>query len=675
MVLFKSLSIAATALSWASTVGAQTFQRLGTCPTLGCVFPPDQTDFLAGQYFDIRLEVHAPVNGSEATGKTTPDTNFTFTITKQGRRPQSAATYFKVAEPALERWNFTWYEDLFARDAKTPSLVNVASKIYRRVALYQPGEYTATLSYNNGQKTTASWVVRDLATVRKTKNIVLFIGVSNLRPPCYCTTADTIMTTNMISAARLIAHQTVNGRYQSRLQMDQFPVLGHQMTHSIDSFITDSANSATALYSGHKSTVNALGVYRDSSPNPFDDPRFESIAEIFQRLTKGGVGIVSTAFIADATPAAFTAHTADRGQYGHVVDTFLNGATNFTWSNWTGPDVLLGGGAEQFNPGKTSFRGQDYYKLFASKGYNVVQNNTALSSTPNNAKTLGIFTTSNLPVWLDRNVYKQNLLRGNSPDGKKGNATDVPGLKEMTLKAIDILNARHRKEGWFLMSEAASIDKQMHALDYDRALGDLLELDDTVKNTLAKLKQLGCQRETLVLVTADHGHGFDVAGSVDTKYLNAQDGDRKKRGAIGTYRESGLSQYVIPGSPQDTGSGLQFSEGAAFPANWDPRYTLFSAVGANPDHRENYQVHKSGPRTPAVNTSAAEDNYIVNYKDAVTGFVVNGTLPVNNAQGVHSLTDVPIFAQGPCQEMFGGVFNNIDIFFKMADCLALGRSK
>lgn len=40
------------------------------------------------------------------------------------------------------------------------------------------------------------------------------------------------MTTNMISAARLIAHKTVNGRYQSKLQMDQFPVLGHQMTVS-----------------------------------------------------------------------------------------------------------------------------------------------------------------------------------------------------------------------------------------------------------------------------------------------------------------------------------------------------------------------------------------------------------------------------------------------------------
>jgi hypothetical protein len=37
------------------------------------------------------------------------------------------------------------------------------------------------------------------------------------------------------------------------------------------------------------------------------------------------------------------------------------------------------------------------------------------------------------------------------------------------------------------------------------------------------------------------------------------------------------------------------------------------------------------------------------------------------------LTDVPVFAMGPCQELFGGVYNNIDIFFNMAECLGLAR--
>ncbi len=45
----------------------------------------------------------------------------------------------------------------------------------------------------------------------------------------------------------------------------------------------------------------------------------------------------------------------------------------------------------------------------------------------------------------------------------------------------------------------------------------------------------------------------------------------------------------------------------------------------------------------------------------------------NEAQGVHSLTDVPVFAMGPCQELFGGVYGNIDIFFNMANCLGLAR--
>ncbi|KAL9101948.1 MAG: hypothetical protein Q9163_002836 [Psora crenata] len=625
-----------------------------------------RADFLAGQYFDIRLEVHAPINGSEANGGK-PDPNFTFTIAKKGS-PQNASVYFNVPEPQLERWNFTWYEDLFARDNQKPSVVNVTAKAYRKVALYEAGEYTATLTYYNGTKTTASWLVRDLATVRKTKNIVLFIGDG--------------MTTNMITAARLIAHRSVNGRYQTRMQMDQFPVVGHQMTHSLDSFITDSANSATALYSGHKSTVNALGVYADSSRSPTDDPKVESIAELFQRLTGGGVGIVSTAFIADATPAALTAHTRQRSQYGQVVDSYLNGITNYTWTNWTGPDVLFGGGAEQFIPGKTSFQGRDYYAAFAAKNYNVVLNNTALQKTANTTKTLGIFSVSNMAKWLDRNVYRNNLL-GNkdSPDGKNGSATDQPGLKEMTVKAIDILQTRNHEKGWFLMSEAASIDKQMHTLDYDRALGELLELDDTVRATIAHLDALKTLNNTLILVTADHGHGFDVMGSVDTKYLNAQTTDRSKRDAIGTYRESGLSQYTNPNSePGPTSnsssqnnhtSQFYYTNGTFFPANWDPRYTLFSGVAATPDRRENYQVHKSGPRVPATNSTPGD--YYVNYKDAPTGFVVNGTLPVDLDQGVHSLTDVPVFAKGPCQESFGGVYNNIDIFFAMADCFGLAR--
>lgn len=81
------------------------------------------------------------------------------------------------------------------------------------------------------------------------------------------------------------------------------------MTHSLDSFITDSANSATALFTGKKMTVNGLNAYTDSTGKPFGDPKVETIFEMFRRITGGQVGIVSKAYIADATPAAVCTHT------------------------------------------------------------------------------------------------------------------------------------------------------------------------------------------------------------------------------------------------------------------------------------------------------------------------------------------------------------------------------
>lgn len=658
MVFHASLAVAAAAALLLHSAQAQTFQRLGSCPDLGCILPPDQSDFLPGQFFDIRLEIHAPVNGSEAFNDGVPDEDFTVTITKDGAESKALTQFFnQKEEPELEKWTFKWFEDMFAEEAKSPSVVNVASKIHRRVALYEPGNYQVVLSYYNGKTTTANWVVRPLAEVKKTKNVIFFIGDG--------------MTTNMITAARLLGHKSINGKYQSTLQLDKFPVIGHQMTHSIDTYITDSANSASALYSGHKSTVNAMGVYVDSSPSFFDDPKVETIVELLKRVWGSAWGAVSTAFIADATPIALTAHTRQRGAYGPLIDQALNSVTNYTWTNHGGPDAYFGGGADQFIAGSASYLGKDYYKEFADKGYTVSLNKTALEKAPNDQRALGIFCKSNLPVWLDRNVFPENIAKlKNDPTGADQAALDLPGLKEMTLKAVDVLHTRGGDKGFFLMAEAASIDKQMHALDYDRALGDLLELDDTVKATVAKLTEMGILEETLIVVSADHGHGFDVFGSADTKYMDSKTTDREKRSAVGVYERSGMSQYQVEVP------GVSYNTGPNFPVNWDPRYRIASGFGAMPDHREAYKLKKDGSRTAATTTPGhASNDYYANAADQPGGHMINGTLPPTEAQGVHSLTDVPVYAMGPCSETFGGTYNNIDVFYKIASCLGLGHSK
>lgn len=342
----------------------------------------------------------------------------------------------------VEKYNFTYYTDLFASEAKAPTPVNVLAKSYRNLQLHNPGQYDLVLTYNNGSTTTAKWEVMPIPTSKKAKNVIFFVGDG--------------MAGSMVSAARLLAHKTINGKYQSKMQFDSAPAYGSQMTHSLDSFITDSANSATALFSGKKSTVNALNAYTDSTGKAYNVPKFETVFEMFRRITGGQVGIVSKAYIADATPAAVCTHTSQRSQYTAIIEQYLNGVSgNFSWYPWQGVDLLFGGGAENFLPGPGNGNVSQFDR-WGTFGYQVGFNNTQLQAFDNAKRALAIFTQGNVSTWLDQNVYTQNKDLAVKPLGGRG-AYDQPGLKEMTLKAIDILHTRSkaRGTGFMLMSEAA----------------------------------------------------------------------------------------------------------------------------------------------------------------------------------------------------------------------------
>jgi hypothetical protein len=111
------------------------------------------------------------------------------------------------ANKTVQSYNFTYYEDLFASKAKAPTPVNVLAKSYRNVQLHKPGQYTVTFTYNDGQTTVAKWDVLPLMEKPKAKNAIVFIGDG--------------MATSMIAAARLLAHKTINGRYQTKMKMDE----------------------------------------------------------------------------------------------------------------------------------------------------------------------------------------------------------------------------------------------------------------------------------------------------------------------------------------------------------------------------------------------------------------------------------------------------------------------
>lgn len=83
----------------------------------------------------------------------------------------------------------------------------------------------------------------------------------------------------------------------------------------------------------------------------------------------------------------------------------------------------------------------------------------------------------------------------------------------------------------------------MHTFDFPRAWAELIELDVTIKNTIQWLKKHGEYEDTLILVTADHAHGFDVWGTVDQRYIRTHDGELDMRNSIGVYAQSGFPGY------------------------------------------------------------------------------------------------------------------------------------
>ena len=103
-------------------------------------------------------------------------------------------------------------------------------------------------------------------------------------------------------AARLLSKGIAEGKALGKLAIDDMPQMALVATAGSDSIITDSANSASAYATGHKSAVNAMGVYADRTADPFDDPKVETITSLVKRRPGMAVGIVTNTEIEDATP-------------------------------------------------------------------------------------------------------------------------------------------------------------------------------------------------------------------------------------------------------------------------------------------------------------------------------------------------------------------------------------
>ncbi|KXS11957.1 alkaline phosphatase-like protein [Gonapodya prolifera JEL478] len=624
--------------------------------------PPDGAEFLVDQLFDVRIELH------NVNSTVVPDiTGYKLVINGDSPLNQFGlrADY---ALPKPENWTFAWTPDVAAVYAKKPVNVSVAAVAWRSVSLKVPGTYSVQLNVGN-ESISAVWTVRSFEG-KKAKNAVLFIGDG--------------MALSATTAARFISKQTKFGKFgKNFLSFAKMGTIGLVSPNGLDAIITDSANSASAYNTGHKSAVNALGVYPDTSANSLDDPKVETIAEYIRRKNPGRcIGVVTTAEIQDATPAAVWSHTRRRNDKAIITDQALFGVKNFSAA--VKPDVLLGGGGEFFCNGTNltcaSNKNQNYYDIYKQAGYSVVNSKAELEAYSGSGPLLGIFSLNHMETWIERNMpaYFDGFNATKSdPFGHSYASQPQPNLDLMVKKAIEVMDARCGAKGWFLMAEAAAIDKMMHPIDFDRALADLLELERAVDVVLDyNAKNNG---DTFIMLTSDHPQAYDVFGTVDTQFFNGQPlnltGDDplsvRKRRAIGEYQQSGWPDLVI----NDT-TGL--------PTHWNGRFKLADGKVDAFAHTEDWQINQVDPK---VNPSS-RPYALVNTSYEVKGDSVASYNPKNDPEGipflpndfptdvntVHSLSDVALFCGGPTEMLLkcSKPMDNTEIFFLLADALGLG---
>lgn len=559
----------------------------------------------------------------------------------------------------------------------------------------RPGAHTisATFTDDTGTATAESkFVIEDVSGDRDAiKNIVIMLGDG--------------MGAAHRTAARLVRYGATAGNPNGYLAMDSFPATGMVVTHSLNSVITDSAPGMACYSTGIHQQNGQEGVLPAHVTSPFYYPRVEYMAEYLHRVQQKSLGIVSTADLEDATPAANAVHTGNRGAGTGIVDQYLDESDSANAGTWgTGLRVLMGGGRRWFLPtgqfGSSRATGSDYGSLpgdivagwhlpataagaldpgrdliadFASAGYTYVDTGTSLSATMASrtpSKLLGLFAYGNMNVALDKIAKRRNvLLPGASTFAVDDyHAPDQPMLDEMTAAALKVLGSRNRK-GFVLMVEAAHIDKQSHAMDAERAVVDTLEFDRAI--AVVRNFAENVDRKTVVVVVADHEcSGFSINGSLTGTVDNARnlpaDGatldpavkpERQK--IVGTYDSAAFPTYTI------------LADG--YPESMDINGKLLFGYGASGDRYETWLTHPKPIIDSLLSADIASSLKTAGYppqpfnRDQVNGYFIRGQATAQD-QAVHTASDIPISAYSPrakVAQQFVGVQRNIDVFGKL----------
>lgn len=464
------------------------------------------------------------------------------------------------------------------------------------------------------------------------------------------------MGVSTVTAARILEGQMRGGSgEENQLAFEELPYLALSKTYQVNQQTPDSAPTMTSMVTGVKTDEGVLSidqtVVRGDHLSFNETNKLETIIEIAEKRGMAS-GVVSTARITHATPAACYAHTPDRdweddadikarntNAFNVKFPDIARQLIDFPFGD--GLEVALGGGRSKFIPNTVSdpedsgrkgtrLDGRDLPTEWTTKLANAsyVWNKAQFDSI-DPSKTdhlLGLFERSHMEFEHDRPM----------------DAGGEPSLTEMTTKAIDILAKNPR--GFVLMVEAGRIDHGHHAGNAYRALTDAIEFSDAVRAAMQKTSP----EETLIIVTADHSHVFTIGGyPTRGNPIMGLVRENLDNGSIST-----TNAVDLLGLPYTT---LAYANGPGFTGPLIDRGT--TVVGS--------KAYGSSPTNSAFNIN--ERPLLTESTVTNANYLQESVVPLNSE--THAGEDVAIYAGGPGSHLFHGTMEQNVIFHVMVEAM------
>lgn len=473
-------------------------------------------------------------------------------------------------------------------------------------ALAQPA--ATTDDYRRQAQAELERLKADQPVVGKARNIILFIGDG--------------MGVSTLTAARIHEGQQQGIDGESFVTtMDRLSHTALVKTYSHDAQVSDSAPTATAILAGVKTRNGVIGVGPEVPENDCAAGKQHELPSLFGFAQGRGLatGVISTARITHATPAATYAHSAQRDWEADsdMPDaTRQQGCADIARQLVEGDvgsrlDLILGGGRANFLP--STAKDPEYANLKGKRADRrnlisdwrrrnprgaYVWNSEAfakvdLSRTP---RLLGLFEPDHMQYEADR-----------AKDGK-----GEPSLADMTRAAITMLG--NRGSGYVLLVEGGRIDHAHHGGNARRALEDAIALDLAVKAAL----DMTDRNDTLVLVTSDHSHTFAISGypgrgnpilgtaAFDGEPLKAKDG-------------KGYTTLGYANGPGAVSEGPRPDPLQADTAALDYRQQALVPLGSETHGGEDVVARASGPMAHLVKGTIEQHSLYYIMREALAG--------------------------------------------------------